>query len=409
METLNGVPKEVLCKKLEFDLKTEGVGYGSKHELWLVSPQYFLVSGEQLSQMIHSTMLFQELRAGREKSNAPFYLRGDFIPLANGKMAIAEYNEVPVGEGEITALREVYKKNLDYPGGYDWPYSNAASNMSGFLNQHFPGQKIGILIPPARINYLMDYFLLSQYSKAAGVDMVIVKPEDSAEKLAGVDVLYRTFQHNDLEDVNWKLGQTAFEKVSSGQMDMFPAFPKVGAKELMAKVFMENCGAKELQAYLPWTWLIESDKKPVFKGHIFSWEEVVDGTFPNPLVAKAVSGREAKQIIFSDSPDWQKRLSLILSDSSEKQKWIIQEDFSKNAQKFSGLPYYSWGIKEPMTGKCVKAPGMKTLDKCRARVCFTCVGYGGSLQPVDADVSLLPSRIVHTTSNCVHLPVLAKL
>ena len=158
MEKLTQLPKEVLCQEIESKLKAEGVGYGKKDNLWLISPEYFLISRNQFLQMVKISQLIIETKLGLGEE-PPFYLRGDFIPLTSGQMALAEFNEVPVGEGEITALRTVYKSHIGYPEGYGWPFSTASAAVGSLLAEHYSEKKIGILIPPARTGYLKDYLL----------------------------------------------------------------------------------------------------------------------------------------------------------------------------------------------------------------------------------------------------------
>lgn len=401
-ESLTVKPAEILCQEIENGLRAEGVGYGKNKSLWEVSPFYFLVSSEQFEQMKKTTLLFQQAREALADKKATFYLRGDFVPLQDGRMIPVEFNHVPVGEGEITALRKVYKSTVDYPDGYEWPFDEAATVMANLLKSLYPNKRIGILIPPRRLDYLKDYLLLATYAKRQGVD---IRPIHTQGVVLGIplqkaDVIYRAFQSDDLP--GWREGEAVWQLCQAGKIDVFPPFSETDPKEVMARIFMneglEINGGKEkmseLKENLPWTWLVDQKSPPCYQGEKYSWRAVAKGWLPVPLVAKAVGGREAKKMYFSSLAEplrWEQLVHCCFLNEAKNgvRQWIIQEDL------YGQRSEYSFPLASGLRG------GLG------ARVCFTVAGEKSDrLEVVDADVSLLEKRVVHTTSSCLHLPAL---
>ncbi|OGM04313.1 hypothetical protein A2124_01145 [Candidatus Woesebacteria bacterium GWB1_37_5] len=415
MERIGNTDQINLCLGIETSLRKWGVGYGKKDSLWLITPEYFQVSKRQLEQMSLTTRLFQDLMFGKDTKG--IYLRGDFIPTVEGEMFLAEYNDTPVGEGEITALRYIYDSFVDFPIGYRWPSTDASAVVSQTLDKLYPNKTVGIVVPPRRTSYIKDYEILASNCRALGVSVKVIHPSESRDSLKQAGVIYRTFQKNDLE--GWELGKYAHERVLDGKKEMFPGFPKTDSKQIMAEVFMKNAVDSRLKGLLPWTWEVNPENPPIFEGVKVSWEKVLTGDFPIPLVAKAISGREAKQMFFSEADNdflkrsareaWILRLKNILENYQSGEKWIMQEDLTKKVKKYS-FPYLSQEVRHHFTGNVINPTHMAVKQNLGARICFTWVGsHWYDSQVAEIDVSLLDNRIVHTTSNSIHVPAVVEI
>lgn len=404
------------------------------HDMWLISPGYSELSRARFGMIQRQVRAMSEVyqfvnrelgsplhsRYGVELNHQlPFYLRLDTLSLSSPQLAInAEIGPVPVGEGEVTAIRKVYNK-LVAPAFTDVMPGSAQATVD-LLKGAFGDEPIRIVLPPRRNGYLGDYRYVSRLCRESGLDVFVEDPNDLklidgqlVGKYGHAKVIYRGFQLSDLEDpASFAQGPMLIDALVRGKVDLYPQITYWDRKSLLGRLYqpelrqqlIDNLGveiASEFYNMFPETWVCDPNCLPEVNGNQVSWSYFDRATAITAgyHVLKPTNGREARGLVFSQkvsTRQWQEALHDVLLNPGS---YILQRDAYQDLERFNGT-YYD---REQQT----MATSSGWLDRLCTNV-FVSIDDSGNVQPVIGDIDHTlrrGTRLIHTASDAIHVPV----
>lgn len=405
-------------------------------DFWSVAPGYSLLPKERMVLIQTQVRIFTRIYdlvnrmfgsplqgcGIRIDETIPTYFRFDAMSLRAPENSVinAEVGTVPVGEGEVTAMRHTYDRTFanrllkQFPG--------SGESMAKILAESFPGARIRIVLPPKRLGYLGDYQFLADFCRRIrGIDVEVEEPGSLSIQrgcLMGthgkIDVVYRGFQLSDLEHPSaFEDAEAVLVGASRGSVCIYPQITHWDRKEILGRLFQQEVqteikrllgesGLESLSGMFPWTYVCDNGARPFMAGALGSWDFFASVVAKKSgFILKPSNGREARGLIFSDkvsNGQWQAYLKEALGNCHPD--YILQRDYDRYLERFIAA-YFD---REQDT--------LLEVGGFRDRLCVNTFVSGrrkGQQREAvigDIDHTLRRNtRLIHTSSDAVHLPV----
>lgn len=429
-----------ICQELERNIlslcqpyQKEGTQY---NKFWSVAPGYSLLAHGRLNRLQYQVESLARVydfanhwfgsplaRFGIEiDTSIPTYLRLDAMSSVRhpGDSVSAEVGTVPVGEGEVTAMRQVYDQL--FAGRLLRQFTGSAESTVKLLEEAFHGKSIRIVIPPRRMGYRGDYQYVSQFCKQQGLDVEVEEPgvlRIENGHLTGdngrVDVVYRGFQLSDLEDLqSFPDGQALLKSAARGAVAIYPQVTNFDRKEIIGRLFqpelvaqMEQDLGQEtvavFQELFPWTVVLDRSRPVMVEGKTVDWNFFTSVAAKKAgYILKPIDGREARGLVFSDKVSNKQWLECIHDAlRCEKPKYVLQKDCDPHLERFIATFY------DREQDSMVEAGGFR--DRMCVNTFVSGITRTGQRQVVIGDIDHTlrrNTRLIHTSSDAVHVPVL---
>jgi len=442
-------PLEVaLCQQIESEIQALCQPYRNLNtpwtDFWSVTPGYSQLPMERLEAITRQVATLTKVydftndyfgsplaeRFGTNiDTSVPAYFRLDALSSTQPLNSVinAEVGTVPVGEGEVTAMRRVYQELLG--GDVSSFLPGSAQTLAKLFRESFgQNEPIRIVLPPRRLGYLGDYQFVSQYCQEQGLDVQVEDPKDlhlEDNQLVGkygtARVIYRGFQLSDLEGENdFAEADLLLDCIGKERVTLFPQITYWDRKDLLGLLFQPEIRealatgvgpetANSFYRMFPWTWVCDRSKPPMLNGEFKPWsyfKEVTTQKGNNQrkpgFILKPINGREARGLVFRwqvSSNQWSHALDDALCLDHGQPGYIIQQDADDSLERFVGTYW------DRENNVMVRNGGY------RDRLCVNTFVSGrsddGARQVIIGDIDHTlrrNTRLIHTASDAIHVP-----